>query len=341
VNREGVIANPSARWETAHKQNLGIELAILQNLFQFNIDLFKENRYDMYINSSDRVVPSYFGIAPPGGNLGEMMSEGFELEFKVSKAFSPDLHFRLGATYTYARDEVVYKEDPELSPDYKKEEGFSLSQPRTLVNWGIMQDWDDVYTNTVGENTTYTLPGDFGQIDFNADGVINDEDIIPYGYPLIPQSTFNLYTGLTYKKFSMNLQFYGVTNVSRNLALNAFTHDAVYSIAFPIHVEESWLPALGQTDNASLSAVRLGSNSTMGNRWLVDASYIRLKNAELAYVLEHSSLAQYGIDNVRFFLSGNNIFIWTKMAEDKEGGSFNNVNYPITKSYSFGINLTF
>lgn len=341
INREGVIANPGARWETAHKQNLGIEMAIMKNLFQLNIDLFKEHRYDMYISSEDRVVPSYFGISPPGGNLGELKSEGLELEFKVSKAFSPDLHFRLSAIYTYVRDEVVYKEDPELSPDYQKEAGFSLSQPRTLVNWGIMQDWDDVYTNTPGENTTYTLPGDFGQIDFNADGVINDEDIIPYGYPLIPQSTFTLFTGLSYKNFSLNLQFYGVTNVSRNLALNAFTSDAVYSIAFPIHIEESWLPAIDQTEDATLSAVRLGSNSTMGNRWLVDASYIRLKNAEIAYTLEDARISQFGIDNVRFFVSGNNVFIWTKMAEDKEGGSFSNVNYPITKSYSFGININF
>jgi hypothetical protein len=187
----------------------------------------------------------------------------------------------------------------------------------------------------------YTLPGDFGQIDYNADGIINDEDIIPYGYPRIPQSTFSLNTGLSYRNFSMNLQFYGVTHVSRNLALNAFTHDAIYSIAFPIHIEESWLPAIGQTDDATLSAVRLGSNSTMGNRWLVDASYIRLKNAELSYTFKHDLLAQYGIDNLRFFLSGNNVFIWTKMDEDKEGGSFSNVNYPITKSYSLGINLTF
>ncbi|RZJ64945.1 MAG: hypothetical protein EOO45_09120, partial [Flavobacterium sp.] len=74
-----------------------------------------------------------------------------------------------------------------------------------------------------------------------------------------------------------------------------------------------------------------------------DASYIRLKNAELGYTLSGNSVSKLGVKSCRFFVNGNNLFLWTNMPDDRESnfsGASGGGAYPTVKRFNFGIDIT-
>jgi hypothetical protein len=200
-----------------------------------------------------------------------------------------------------------------------------------------MHNWDDVYTSALGENPSFTIPGDFYIVDYNADGIINSFDRVPYGYPSRPQYNYNISGGLEFKGFNLSVQFYGVHNVSRSISLNAFSGGM--TVARPFHQTDAWTPERAET--ATYPVLRYDQGSPKGNYNIKNASYLRLKTAELGYSLNADFLTRLGISRFRIFLNGNNLFLWSKMLEDREGGSYDDRNYPMVKRYNFGANITF
>jgi len=86
-----------------------------------------------------------------------------------------------------------------------------------------------------------------------------------------------------------------------------------------------------------------------GDQYMYDGSYVRLKNAELSYTFEKTSskvIKNFGIDNLRVYLNGNNLAVWSKMPDDRESnfagtGWASQGAYPTVKRYNLGLNLTF
>ena len=337
---EGVPGNPNIRWETAHKQNLGIELGLWQNLLSFNLDLFKENRYDMLVAAAQRSVPEFVGQTPSAANIGEVDSHGWEFEAKFSKSNSKGLHYWASMNCTFAKDEIVYKEDPEAYPFYQKQAGYQIGQNRTMVHSGIVNSWDEIYTGVVNlSNNSSFLPGDYRLIDYNSDGYIDGEDGVPYGYPTHPQYTYGFALGAEYKGLSLTLNFYGAYNVTVNYGYNEFSFDAPNT--YQESLDNTWLPEYGNANptwralNFKRSAV---SNGSYNSR---DGSFLRLKTAELGYTLPQKWLSGLGISNLRLYVNGNNLFFWSDLPVDIEGQDFDIKNYPNTKQINYGVNITF
>jgi TonB-linked SusC/RagA family outer membrane protein len=334
---ESVIANPDIHWEVAHKQDIGLETSFLDYMFSLDVDYFWERRDDIFMSEDQRTIPPWFGADPVAANLGITESHGWEVELRFKRQSSFGLRYHLNGSYGYVKDEVIFREDPELMLDYQKDAGFQIGQTRSQLTAGLMHTWDDIYTSTLGENNTFRIPGDQHIVDYNSDGVINSYDNVPYGFPSRPQYNYNVSAGVEYKGFSASVQFYGVHNVSRNISLSAFSGGM--SVARPFHMEESWTPETWAT--ATHPVLRYDMGSPMGYYNVKDASYLRLKTAELAYTLNAKFLKAAGISTLRIFVNGNNLFIWSKMLEDREGGSYSEKNYPMVKRYNFGANITF
>lgn len=181
------------------------------------------------------------------------------------------------------------------------------------------------------------LPGDYKIIDFNGDGVIDTYDKIPYGYSGVPQNTYNASVGFEWKGLSLFVQFYGVTNVTREVRFPTFQNSS--NVAF---VEgDYWTPL-----NSGLPHPRWSSQAdpaAAGTRYLYDASYCRLKNAEISYNLPSKWLRKVGINTCRVFLNGDNLFLWTKMPDDRESnfsGDSTNGAYPTVRRFNIGVDIT-
>jgi hypothetical protein len=212
---------------------------------------------------------------------------------------------------------------------------------RSYVYTGIISSWNDMYTGAVGENNQLLLPGDYRIMDFNADGVINQDDVVPYGYPRRPEYQYGFTVGFSYKGLNLMAQIFGVYNVNgrpQDIAFMEFNQNI--HVAFDYHRDESWSPEAGRTSGDLYPHVRYNHQSEKGHYFIWDMSYLRLQNAELSYTFSGSGINRVGISNLRLFLLANTVLLWNKIPVDVDQPKYP-PDYPLTHSMSLGINLSF
>jgi TonB-linked SusC/RagA family outer membrane protein len=340
--RQTAVGNPAVRWETVYKYNAGADFSIFGGKIEGTVDFFRDNRVDILM-ASGRAVPSYFGTAAPAANLGRVQTEGFELVLRWNHSFNNGVKLWADFAMTHAKDMVKFRDDPELLANYQKQEGYLLGQARTHISSGFYNTWDELYASTPhNTNNQAKIPGNFHILDFNGDGIIDAFDVAPYGFSGTPQNTFNTNVGVEWKGWSLFMQFYGVSNVSRQVVFNSLTGqmNRVY--------EEGtyWSMENPNADAPMPRWLSLPSGFNNGSRFFYDGSYLRLKNAEIAYRFESSWVNKLGMRSLRVYVNGNNLLLWTKMPDDREGnfagtGWASQGAYPTVRRYNLGLNVTF
>ena len=337
--RESAVGNPDVHWETVRKSNLGIDYSFLGGLFAGSVEIFRDNRRDILVNGATRTVPPYYGATPATANLGKVKTDGYELELRVNKVLANKMRLWGNFSMTHAKNTILEKDDPALYAAYQKAAGFSIDQNRAYVDAGFVNNYDEVYASTVHDKTDlHKLPGDYYVIDFNADGVIDSKDNVPYGYSGSPQNTYNATLGLEWKGFSAFVQFYGVNNVTRVVNLTSFGSklNTVYDLG-------TWWA--NDHNNAEITTPRWTSTPTYndGTQYMFDGSYVRLKNAEVAYTFNGGWVKSVGLNNLRIFLNGNNLWVWSVMPDDRESnfaGAGGQGAYPTMRRFNLGLKLT-
>lgn len=334
---QSAIGNPDAHWEKVTKTNFGIDYSFLNGTIAGTVEIFKDKRKDILIRGTDRSMPSYFGQTPPTANLGRAEVSGYELELRFSKNFTRD--FRLWANFsmTHAANKIIDRDDPELKPEYQKQAGYAIGQYRSHISGGFLQSFDELYGSPVHDvDNGHRLPGDYYIVDFNGDGKVDVQDSAPYGYSGTPQNTYNATVGFDWKGFSCFAQFYGVTNVTRDVNLVSFSNhiDNVYDLG-------SWWN--GTSLDGDITIPRWYSSASPyanGTQYLYDGSYVRLKNVEVAYTWNGGWIKKIGLSQLKVYLNGNNLWVWTRMPDDREsnfsGGSGSGA-YPTMRRFNLGI----
>ncbi len=340
--KESIVGNPDIRWEKARKTNYGAELGLWEELVSVNFDYFTENRTDIMLGGTQRAIPPYFGATPPSANLGRVKSNGFELETRINKRFHTGLQLWGNFSFTHTQNKILNRDDPTLQADYLKQAGYQIGQTRTQVRSGFYNNWDEVFAS-VPQNTNDNakLPGYYNIIDFNGDGMITgNEDTVPFQHSEVPQNNYNATIGGGYKGFSLTLQFYGVNNVSRVVTLNNFY---LYQNVLFEHVRDHW--SKDNQDASSYLPRWKSQGNFIGDYFLYDGSFVRLKTAEVAYSFQKPVLTRLGVSSLRLYVNGNNLLFWSKLPDDREaawsGGDASAGAYPTPKRFNIGIDLTF
>ena len=340
--KEGIPGNPDLHWEKANKQNLGTEFSLFKGLISGSIDLFKEHRYEMLIAANDRTVPIIFGQIPPAANIGEVKSKGMEIEASVSKSYRNGFNFKVGGSWTYARNEILYKEDAELKPFYQKAAGYPIGQNRLTQETGLMTSWDDIYNGVIGQGSNVNrLPGDFVFMDYNANGKIDPNDSAPYGYPVYPFSTYTANLSLGYKGWSLDAMFYGTHNVSREVGFGRFLFNGAGMQQ--LYIDATATPEYGNA-NPTFPQLNFARASGAGTFDTYDGALLRLKSLQVSYTLPKRWVKKIGCSDIRLYANGNNLFVWTDMPADGEGrnkSDDNGRNYPLKRTATIGTSIKF
>jgi TonB-linked SusC/RagA family outer membrane protein len=350
---EGNPGNPNLRWETATKQNLGFEVAAFKNKINLSVDLFKEDRVDMLIGASDRrsTVPPIFGKPAPPANIGKAKSHGAEIVFTYRNTIGSDFDYWVSTNWSVAISEVVFKESTELTLPHQKPEGKPLDQTVTGMSAGFYNSWDDIYSATGAANASFNgflLPGDIIMLDFNADGRYNSaDDNVPYGYPSYPQNNYGVSFGTNYKGLSFSANFVGAYNATRKIqfAASASSGAAFYfdnTYVPTAIINSTWTPEYNNS-NPAYPALALFAKSwnPTGQFYEFDGSFIRLQAVELGYSLPKRWIDSLRISNLRVYVNGRNLFLWTKMPNDGVGSDDPGFNYPTKKQVNIGVNVQF
>ncbi len=335
---ESQVGNPNVHWEVATKLDVAADYALLGGVISGSVDFFKENRSNILLDGGRRSVPSYFGTTAPTANLGEVETSGYELELRWNKALNRDWRLWGNVFYTHAENKVIEADDPLLKPEYQKAANKAIGQTYAHVDYGYYNNWDELYGSTGhDESDDARIPGNYIILDYDADGIISTFDNIPYGFTGVPQNTVNTQFGVDYKGWSAFVQFYGVNNVTRYVGLQSL--GGIKNTAF--HEGTYW--SKDNTD-ADVPLPRWGtipSGFTNGTRFLYDGSYIRLKYAEVSYTFSKEDwLKKVGLNSLKVFANGNNLFLWTNMPDDRESNTGGYSAYPTQKRFNLGLRIS-
>lgn len=339
--KETTVANPDLRWATVLKKNLGFDYAFLHGMFAGSFDWFRDDRSDIFISGGSREsVPSYYGAAKnPDINKGKMRNAGFEFELRFNKVLKNGMRFWANTNYTYAHNTIILKDDPALIPSYRKAQGYSQGQYHSYLDNGFIGTYDELYSAPArNNNDNQVLIGDHYIVDFNGDGIVDqNNDQAPYGYTGTPEHTYNATIGWEWKGWSMFAQLYGVTGVTRDVGLTSFNNRllTVYDNG------TWWNPVDGAGEVVSPRFISQVSYND-GTQFLYDGSYFRLKNVEVAYTWTKGWVKKLGFTSLKIYLNGNNLFLITKMPDDREsnyGFSGGGGAYPTVRRYNFGFKL--
>jgi TonB-linked SusC/RagA family outer membrane protein len=349
--KQAVLGNPNIQWEKAVKQNLGLDIGLFDNMLSSTLEYFTEDRTDILLAGASRAVPTYFGAMPPPANVGRVKAHGYEVEIKLDKRTAAGLRYWATYSFTHTENKVLFRDDAALYYDYQKQAGFMIGQTKSQIVAGYNKNWDDIYASVPLENNDLQkLPGSFNIIDFNGDGKVKTNDNPPTKYSSLPQNTFNFSLGSDYKGFSVMLQFYGVSNVTKYYPLLDWNTGAGnitnLDIIFQQPQKDGYWSKYNQDPNAAyLPGWKTKAVSYTGDYWLLDASYLRLKTAEIAYTFGGNLIKKLGLSTLKVYLNGNNLIFWSKVPDDREGTLLGNYasmgGYPTTKRYNLGIDLSF
>lgn len=337
---ESGAANVNATWETARKQNFGIELSFLNKL-NLVIDFFSEKR-DGILMKRENTVPIWFGQIAPFANLGKTKNHGYEIEAEWRDNIS-DFHYYVKTGFSFQENRVEFRDDPINRLEYQKNAGKPINYYSRLDQIEINRSWDDVYNTpaSIWQNN-FRQPGDFVYNDYNGDGVIDDNDKVPMRFTTDPAYTYSLTLGFNYRNFGFRALFYGVAGTEKRL-------DSSFLWEFPYDYDMAWTESLERWHwgNVEANRPRLSMKNTSHIRQsstygVMDASYFRLKTLELSYDIKSKLLSNLvGVDNCQIYVNGNNLFTITsfdKRVDPESGGSG---SYPLTRRYNMGFRLTF
>lgn len=349
---QGRMGNEFIQWEKSRKTNLGLDMEFINSL-SLTVDLFKEHRDKILI--SRNTIPALQGVPLgniPKVNIGVVDNKGLESELTYRKNVSQDLSFLVKGNFAYNKNVVVYADEVQYADDYAyrlRSTGFSIGQ-----QFGYKIDYSNGngYINTPEELAN--LPdyqmggtprlGDFMYVDVTGDGIVNDRDMVPIGYPNIPRVTYGLAGSVTYKNFDVSFLFTGVGQ-SHNYRNDWGVTEVGLVGFFSGWHRQAWTPeryANGETIRYPALAMGKGVSQIRNNVFIMDRSFFRLKNAEIGYTLPTKWLDPIRMQHVRVYANGNNLLTFKKMPIDTvDPEQTNALVYPLTMMINFGVNVTF
>lgn len=307
--KEGPLAMEKLNPETGNKYNLGLDLKFFKKL-SFTSDAFYERRNDILVSSS-ATVSSAIGISLPSICDGVNNYRGYELSMTWNENTRP-FKFYIQGNYSFVKSDIVENHEGFKPYDYLSRKGKPVGQFFGLEAIGYFNDWDDIHNSPV-QKFSEVRPGDIKYKDQNNDHVIDQYDEVAKGYStVIPEIYFGLKLGFEYKGFGVDVLFQGVGNYSR--VLN--TSSVYWPLRNNTNISEwylrdniRWTENTRETANLPrLSTLENANNFRNSTQWLVDGSYVALRNLNVYYNLPQSLTKKIKLDNCQIYVRANDLF---------------------------------
>jgi TonB-linked SusC/RagA family outer membrane protein len=354
------IGNPNARWETAETKNIGFDGTLFNGRVDVIFDLWRKDTKELLFEVPIPATAG-FNAAAPSVNIGKMLNQGADLLVAVRGNLTSDLTYELSVNGSVLKNEIVslapgleFITSGNSNPSFRGIEpirnqvGYSLSSFFGYEVVGLFRDNADVDAHATQDGAA---PGRFKYRDLDGDGVITPEDRKILGSP-VPDFTGGLNFTVGYKGFDLSAYLY--TSLGNDIWNQSRWFTDFYSTfegaAISERLKDAWTP---QNLDAKIPIVEKAANfstSNVGSSFYVEnGSYLRLQNVSLGYTLPSDLLQRWRLERLRVFASANNLLTITgyEGLDPAVGGDADLTfgidlgNYPVTKSYTFGVNVSF
>lgn len=381
----------SLTWETAQTLDFGLDMSFLKGRLSFTGDYYIRKTLDMY--TVGPTLPDVFGASSPKGNYAEMTTRGYEMTIRWNDSFNlagKPFNYGLKASL------VDYKSIIDKFNNRKKElstaayntnyyAGMVVGEIWGFVSNGLWQNQDEIdaaeagalaagqkyYNPLMQTSKTYKLyPGDIKFEDLNGNGYIDrgqntvddsgDRKIIGNSEP---RYIYSFGIDLEWNNIFLSAFFQGVGKQdwypSNEASVIWGQYNRPYAQMPKWHLNNYWTednPDAYLPRYAGYYAPFYKGTNNANTRYLMDVSYIRLKNLQVGYTLPAKWTDAIKMKKVSVFFSGENLWTWSPMykytrdidvtaniygTDSVLSSTGDGFNYPTLRSYSLGLNITF
>jgi TonB-linked SusC/RagA family outer membrane protein len=350
------LGNPDVGWEESEQQNIGVDAQFFKGIINITADYFIRNNRNVLLL---RPLPGSTGFTNVYENIGALQNKGLELSIQsmniTHKNFSWNSAFNITFTQNKVKklniapfrgDRIGFLRDADPS---WIEEGYSLGSFKGYKVKGIFQSADEIAAAPT--QSPETKPGDIQFEDINHDGVIDSEDQVILG-KAVPDFLGGFTNRFRYKNVEATfLLNYSYGNKMYN-ATRQETESMRGSTNQTTGVLNRWTPSNRDTNVPRAVYGDPNQNNRISDRWLEDASYIRLKTVTLTYHLPVPLVRKLKLLAAECFISAENLLTLTKytgydpevnaasMMENTLQG-VDKYNVPLARIYRLGLNISF
>jgi TonB-linked SusC/RagA family outer membrane protein len=354
------FSSPNIKWESTKTTNVGLDFGFWQNKLTGSVDYFYKKTSDVLLNVP---IPGSAGsVSNPVVNAGTLTNRGVEIGLSFNNKIG-DFEYNVYGTFTSVKNEVV-----ELGTGSQQifggqpthhgasttvtQAGGEVSAFYLIRAEGIFNSQDEINNYAKDGNLVQpnAKPGDIKFLDANGDGQISDADRVFCGSPF-PDFEFGFGAEASLANFDLKVYLQGT---SGNKIYNGLRQD-IEGMNLEFNYSAATLNAWTPENHSDIPRAVINDpnfNDRTSSRFLENGSYLRMKTLQLGYSLPPKAGTALGFTKLRVYLSADNLFMITNYSGYNpdigrtgtildRGVDFGHVAYPLAKTLSAGVQVTF
>lgn len=322
----GGLTNPSVQWEEYNLANIGLDIKTLNNRLDMRFDVYDKTTNKVY---NDIYLSYITGSSTIKGNNGKIQNRGVEAQISYDLWRGQNGKFSIYGNGSYNKSKIINITKDDVTGQIRNVSGNQMYEWWFAPYIGVNPDNGNLLFLDINNNPTETL---------------TENDYRPTGKNMYPKWTGGFGFKSEYKRFYLDTHF--------SFQAGAWKYDNAMAWVYdPVSIGEwnqssdlldAWTPQNTGGSMPSLFATNYASES-ISDRWLKDASFVRLKTVSLGYNVPEHLLKGTFVKALKVFVSGENVYTWTKWKgyDPEPNFSYSLSVYPNMRTFSFGANIDF
>ena len=366
------VVSTGVTWEKSLMRNMGLDLKFLDNNLSVSFDGYYTYQYDILDTRKIEFAHTAGLGEMPGENIGELKAWGFDGEIEYRGKIGRNVFWTISGNFQWGTNRVIYRPTEYPENDFRYPIGrstYATDLEQGFVNNGIirtqeqldainaeyMEKWGHEYTidgkpaglgafhyEDIGRKGN-TLEGEPRTV-FEPDGSINDYDmkyLEKVGDVLTWKHFLPTHVPITisWKDIKVSMLWsmeYGIHNKAVDKAARGTADESNNAPAF---WSDFWTPE--NPDAKYPNPFYNSSNQWVSTFWMKDIYKLRLQNLNISYSIPKRISKKWGVDQFRIFLVGTNLWSPVTTFKYKDDALNSYSSYPIQRTFSLGLNLTF
>ena len=335
--------NPDLKWETSREINIGLDWSVLEDRLSGSIDVYRKTTKDLLFNYQVPTPPNLYGYTL--ANVGEMRNQGIEIMVNAIPVQTKDFEWKTTLTASHNANKLVSLSNDLYETANEQDQGglgepISISTHRMEVGKALGHFYG-LKSVGVSENGLWLVENvETGEIEELNDNMLTNDKYRQYLGNGLPKVYMGWTNNFSYKNWDLSMQFTGQFGFKILNEPRAYYENN--SIAFNRLESVKKAPYGGQYTLSS------AQKQTFVSYYLEDGDFVKLSNITLGYNFPLKE-NKY-VKNLRAYLSADNLFCITGYdGMDPEMSNGNPIapsidwrdKYPSTRSFTFGVNVTF
>lgn len=325
--------NPDLNWETRNEFSVGLDALLFDKKLSVSVNYYNSRHNGEWVRPANQ-FPGIVGLLEmPYMNFNNTLYYGGEIAARYRGKVG-EVSYMIGGSFSMPRTKRLRYDEPNYNWDYQFREGKPTDALFGLVYDGRYAS--DEEANSVNQLFDVELhEGDFKYKDLNGDGVIDENDKTQIGNTS-PKYIYTLNLGFKYKDFEVTVVGDGKAGFDIQKTNRYFQNgwgDNNYSEYVKNNVGG---------DYPRLTYYKVNNNFQMSDFWIMNGTYFKIQNVELAYTLRLPAFKDMGLQKMRIFARGANLLTISGVKDvDPESVNAGVTTYPLNRTFTAGFNLTF